>query len=384
MPAQSVDSLAPFFSLLRSGIYGVPVPESELPESIDWKAVVALARKHAVLGMIINAVALLPGRLRPSAATQAKMNSFALGLIQANMVLDQTAGRLAGFLAAQGIPGVLLKGQGVARYYASPQARQTGDIDFYVGKTLYRRAVGLCRSGLAAQGSDCEETATHFSFEMQGVEIELHRLASQMFSPWRRGRFQRWIEEELERSPRRRHLDLGGSPVVIPSVDFDAIFIFYHAWLHYLTGGIGLRQLCDWAVIFQTRGAELNFAELARNLRRFGLVKPWKLFACIAVDRLGVDPDRMPLFDPAYAPAARKVLNNIVAGGNFGFFADANVRMKEHGYGWRYGFAKLRAIFGSFGSLFPLAPAEAVFMLFNRLFSGSVFFCKHLDNKPFE
>lgn len=360
-------------------MYGIPVPESDLPESIDWKAVLALAQQHAVVGTIINSVQLLPGRLRPSGSTFSKMNKFALGLIQANLVLDKTAGRLADFLREQQIPGVLLKGQGVARYYPTPQVRQTGDIDFYVGKKLYRQAVDLCRSKLAANPAECEETSAHFSFEMDGVEIELHRLAARMFSPFRGRRFQRWIEQELERSPRRRELVLGGSQVVLPPVDFDALFIFYHAWFHYVTGGIGLRQLCDWAVIFQTRGSELNYAGIVENLRRFGLVKPWKLYACIAVGYLGVAPDRMPLYDPAYAAKAEKILDEIVAGGNFGTSSAAYARLHAHGYGWRYAFAKLRNILSSFASLWPLAPVEATFLLFNRLFSGAIFFCKNVD-----
>ncbi|MDE6513432.1 MAG: nucleotidyltransferase family protein, partial [Muribaculaceae bacterium] len=165
-----------FFLLLRSGMYGIPVPESELPESIDWKAVLALAQQHAVVGTIINSVQFLPDSLRPSASTSAKMNKFALGLIQTNMVLDRTAARLVAFLEQRGIRGVLLKGQGVARYYPMPQIRQTGDIDFYVGREQYRRAVEVCREQLASNKAECEEMEVHFSFDMGGVEIELHRL----------------------------------------------------------------------------------------------------------------------------------------------------------------------------------------------------------------
>ncbi len=372
----NADSVNTFFSLLRSGMYGVPVPEAELPVRIDWKAVIALARQHAVLGLIIEAVQFLPARLRPDAPTLARMQKFALGLIQTNMVLDRTVGRLVEFLGANGISGVLLKGQGVARYYPSPQARQTGDVDFYVGPAHYHRAVELCRSRLADLQADPEEVDIHFSFEMDGVEVELHRLATRMFTPWRRRRFQRWIEQELEQSPARRPLLLGGTEVMLPSCDFDAIFIFYHAWLHYVTGGIGLRQLCDWAVIFHSHAAEIDRPRLEANLRRFGLVGSWRLFACIAVEQLGVAADRMPLYDPACSRRAEKVLAEIVAGGNFGTHSRAYARMHSHPYGLTYGLAKLRNLTGSFFSLLPIAPAEATFLYFSRLFSGTRFFAR--------
>lgn len=349
-------------------MYGIPVPESELPESIDWKAVLALAQQHAVVGTIINSVQFLPERLRPSDSTSAKMNKFALGLIQANMVLDRTAARLVEFLERQGISGVLLKGQGVARYYPMPQIRQTGDIDFYVGRAQYRKAVEVCRRQLAADQSECEEM--HFSFDIDGVEIELHRLASKVYSPIRNRCFQRWVVEELERSPERRTITLGNATVVLPSYDFDAIFIFYHAWRHYIMGGIGLRQLCDWAMIFQSHGADIDTAKLISNLRRFGLTKSWKLFACIVVGYLGVPADKMPLYDSAFSRKSEIVLEEILDGGNFGNYAKDLTRPRN-GSGLKHTLTTIRILTRYFISLFPLMPIEAIFLYFNYLSYGT-------------
>ncbi len=352
-------------------MYGIPVPESELPESIDWKAVLALAQQHAVVGTIINSVQFLPDSLRPSASTSAKMNKFALGLIQTNMVLDRTAARLVAFLEQRGIRGVLLKGQGVARYYPMPQIRQTGDIDFYVGREQYRRAVEVCREQLASNKAECEEMEVHFSFDMGGVEIELHRLAAKIYSPVRNRRFRHWVVEELEHSGARRSLQLGDTEVVLPSYEFDALFVFYHAWHHYLTGGIGLRQLCDWAMIFHSHSADIDREQLTANLRRFGLTNGWKLFACIAVGYLGVPADRMPLYDPSFVRKSEIVLAEILAGGNFGENTKIRAGVKGRVAGWKYGFFQLRSSARNFVFLFPLIPAEATFLLFNRLVFGT-------------
>lgn len=370
MVSEDTNNINTFFALLRSGLYGTPVPESELPDVIDWKAVISLARKHFVLGTIIESVQFLPVELRPSSQISAQMNRFAMGLIQTNLILENTVARLVNFFKQFGISGVLLKGQGVARYYRAPQMRQSGDIDFYVGTTVFKRAVNLCKQHLIKDNSECGEIVQHYDFKMDGVLIEIHRLASRIHTPFRRKWFKNWVTEELEYSSDRRTVRLGNTDVVLPSYDFDAIFIFQHAWHHFMSGGIGLRQLCDWAMIFHSHGNDIDYTSLVKNIRRFGMTKGWKLFACIVVDHLGVPADKMPLYDPSYTGKADKAFREIVSGGNFGYFSKAYAKKWDHLYGARYGWHKVRHITLRFFSLFRLTPVEATFMYLDRLYYG--------------
>lgn len=362
-------------------MYGTPLPEQELPESIDWNAIIKLAKKHIVLGIIIDSVQFLPDRLRPSGPVYAKMNKFALGLIQTNLILDKTAAHLATFLGQHGINGVLLKGQGVARYYRMPQMRQSGDIDFYVGKKHYKQASALCREELTGDKNSCTENEQHFDFNMNGVTVELHRLASRMYSPVRDKRFQNWITEELEHSAGRRTLTIGNADVTLPSVDFDVIYIFYHAWRHYIMGGIGLRQLCDWAMIFHSHNCDIDTERLKENIRRFGMTKGWKLFAGIAVRHLGVSERQLPLYDPAYDEKSERILEDIIAGGNFGYYSTAFTRAMAHKSFLGRGLGKVRSVTGYFISLFPIIPIEATLLYFNRLLFGTISFSKRSARK---
>lgn len=370
-----------FFSLLRSGMYGTPIPEAELPDSIDWKSIIALARKHVVLGIIIDSVALLPEHLHPSASTMAKMNKFAIGLIQTNLILDRTAARLVTFLREHDIEGVLLKGQGVARFYRQPQMRQCGDIDFYVGRKIYKKAVALCKAHLMKKGGDCHETDQHFDFTLDKVTIELHRIASRIYSPVRNAAFQKWVEEELEHSPERRTLTVGETDISLPPLDFDAIYIFYHAWRHFITGGIGMRQICDWAMIFYSKSEDIDKDKLVKNIRRFGMTVGWKLFACIAVRCLGVGAEKIPLYDPSFSKKADKVLEDILDGGNFGYYSKANMRTPIRGFGVKHALGKLRNFGEYYINLVPLIPVEATFILFNRLTVGTVSYLKRSKSK---
>ncbi len=359
-----------FFGLLRSGLYGTPLPEHKLPASIDWEAVGALAEKHGVTGTIIESIQLLPEHLRPTEEIRAGMMRFALGLIQANLILDKTVSKLTGYLREHDIEGVLLKGQGVARYYRKPQMRQSGDIDFYVGQREYRKAMMLCKKHLNEDPELSHQSKLHYVFGMNGVEIELHRIAAQHYSAKKDPAFQQWIEEELDHSPGRRTLTLGGTAVNLPSYDFDALYIFYHAWEHLITGGIGLRQLCDWAMIFTCHSDEIDTPRLMENIDRFGLTRGWKLLAYIAVNYLGVAADKMPLYDATYARKSETVLEEIIMSGNFGYHSATGIRMMTQGHSMKVKLGKLRSLTEYFITLFPVAPREATHIFFSRLFSG--------------
>ena len=365
-----------FFSLLKSGMYGTPIPAADLPEHIDWSSILTLAKKQTVIGLIIESVQFLPESLHPSPSTYAKMQKFALRNIHTHMMLDKEAARLTEFFDKHGIRGRLLKGQGVARYYRVPQMRQCGDIDYYVGQKAYQNAIRLCRKELMDKDSKWHETEKHFSFNLNNAEIELHKIATQTYSPIHNRRLQRWIISELEESEGRT-LRIGDTDVPLPSYEFDAIFIFYHAWRHYLVGGIGLRQLCDWAMLFHSHADDIDMQKLTDNVRRFGMTKGWQLFASIAVRYLGVPADKIPLYDPSLAIPADKILDDIIKGGNFGFYSEEYLRTKQRpSVGLKTGISKFRNIIGYYTSIFPLIPAEATFLLFHRLIFGSISFTK--------
>lgn len=381
MIIQDSNFIDTFFLLLRSGLYGTPIPEPHLPEEIDWRMIIGLAEKHCVLGTIIESIPMLPERLRPSDSTIAKMNKYAIGLIQTNMILDRTVAHLVKALREHDINGVLLKGQGIARVYRKAELRQSGDIDFYVGKRAYKYARKICKQYLIKDMSTYMENPQHFVFMLDGVRIEIHRIASRIYSPRYSRKFQKWIVEQLEHSSVCRTVTLDDTPVAIPPLDFDTIFIFHHAWRHYIMGGVGLRQLCDWAMIFHNYADEMDRPRLIENIQRFGMTTGWKIFACIAVKYLGVPEEKMPLYDPSLSKKSDKLFEEIISGGNFGYYSNAGLRVKKDKTSVVYGLGKLRNITEYFLSLFPLLPVEATCLYVSRLYEGTIAWIKRPRRK---
>lgn len=349
-------NLEAFFSLLRSGLYGSTLENTDFSQGFDWRVIVSMAKKQGVFSLVYEASRRLPDDIMPPQAIRYEMRKYAIENIRAHAVIDNSVSLLSNFFKSHGIEGVLLKGQGVALYYRDPHLRQCGDIDYYVGKAIYPMASALARQYLFT--GDETESVQHLNFSMGNVSVELHRTVGRLYTPIVKRKFQKWIEWELEQSHNRRTVIIGGSLVKLPSYDFDAFYIFYHAWRHYQISGIGLRQLCDWALIFHTQYESIDIPTLVHNIKQFGFISEWKAFACLAVDTLGLDPIRMPLYDPSYSDRSKKILDKIIAGGNFGqYFKKPRV---SEGRGFRHKVRIFKSVSLNAKALFHNMPLEAV------------------------
>ena len=91
---------------------------------------------------------------------------------------------------------------------------------------------------------------------------------------------------------------------------------------HYFDGGIGLRQVSDWMRYLHVNIDRIDQQQLAKDLKRLGVMKIWKVFGAMAVDHLGCPADSMPLYDAHYSKEGRVILQYILRSGNFGYFDD--------------------------------------------------------------
>ena len=107
-----------FFSLLQLGIgtreslhLRTPLPEN------TWKELMNLARKQAVTGIVMDGILKLPSECLPPASLKLKGIQQLLRIEQLNRRLNEEAVRVSEYLQGEGYTGIVLKGQGIARYY---------------------------------------------------------------------------------------------------------------------------------------------------------------------------------------------------------------------------------------------------------------------------
>lgn len=321
-----------FLSLIRFGLWGNTVPAAghAMQTSVarnpgndnarpDWKGILFLARKQALLPLLYDGMEYLPEDKRLQGHALMQLIAYVDKVENHNRALDEAAVEISSRLAAEGIRSVLLKGQGNAVLYRNPLHRQCGDIDLYVGAANYEKAVGIIR-GWKEISNEKPESVKHVGFNYRDMVLELHREA--YFFPDKRSNrlYRPWETEELNKDECHAILGEGrhAGKVTVPPVDFNLFYIFAHAFTHFMQSGLGLRQLCDLAVFIHRHHDEFDIEALQSRLKTFRLEKEWKLFICFLVEILGLPAEEAPLYDGRLGVMARRMLGRILADGNFG------------------------------------------------------------------
>ena len=308
-----------FFRILRAALWGgsVDVETGEVPRDVVMGAL-RMAKVQSVLGLVANEV-LRSERLSEVLSDEDKMRlkRFVMSNMATGQMLNNALVGIVTELRKHGIDLVLLKGQGIAKYYPLSELRQCGDIDIYVGQECFAKAcsvIGEMSTPEDHQGDISSQK--HFHTRIGKAFIEIHRYTD-VYWPKRADRvYQRISDEGM--SEGLVPLDFAGIPVMSPAVDFNAFFIFNHFWHHFIADGVGLRQVCDWVMLLHANRGKVNEAYLSDVLVKMGLMKQWQVFACIAVDTLGLPVEEMPFYDARFRKLASKVLDLIMFEGNFG------------------------------------------------------------------
>lgn len=111
----------------------------------------------------------------------------------------------------------------------------------------------------------------------------------------------------------------------VPSVEFNIVFLLAHIFRHYVSEGVGLRQLMDYHWILSNSPLKgENFIPLldSFNMKKFASAVMWVLGYVFGLDRdyMICEPDER---------LGRKLLDHIMQGGNFGHHNEDTVMSKK-------------------------------------------------------
>ena len=345
-----------FFSILRSALWGTPV---EVPEGFtQWSAVMKLAKIQALMGLVGD-VLLTRSEIRETLPTKfvVRLQDIPMTSVGMHSQMNMTLQLIVTTLRNHGVEPVLLKGQGLARNYPTPELRQCGDIDLYVGVQNYAKSYEALKNIVSEidDPSCLVSDEKHYHSRVGSIMIEVHRYAdihsSSSFNQIYQDYAQLGLSEGLV------PIQFGDMLINTPADNFNAFYVFNHMWHHFIHEGVGLRQLCDWLLLLHSRAGALDLEYLSSLLSKMKLMKPWKIFGCIAVDYLGLPEDEFPFYDSKYHKKATKTLERIMYEGNFGQQTEF-VRKPTRGYIYEKLFS-LKCYFKRFFGLVVIYPYHA-------------------------
>ena len=377
-----------FYELLQIAI-GNRNRFSQAPTVEEWRELFALAQKQAMVGIAFRGVEQLSEEQRPPKQLLMQWYMATERIKKMNADLDRKALAVAEKFRGEGFPGVVLKGQGIAKLYIlrdndnvdendnchpeeniaqhnderltiseansqQPTAnlsiyRTPGDIDIWLFGER-KEVLDYVRRHVP----DCKPVYHHVDFPVvKGLDIEVHFTPSWMNSPITNRRLQRFFKGHgLEVKGDRlkvighglegdtTHYTLNTkqeyTELPVPSLAFNRVYILVHIYRHLFAEGIGLRQLLDYYFVLCQGFTEEEREETMRVLRslkmeRFASAVMWVLQAVYGMD------DRYLLV----APDEREgcfLLDEIMLAGNFGQYDER--LQHEQGesalhWGWR-------------------------------------------------
>jgi len=273
--------------------------------SVDWSAVLDEGDRHAVTALLFPSMMQVP---ELSDALISRICGTAVSASHGSEELMQTQQEILALLKQQGIPCAVLKGTSLACLYPHPELRVLGDIDLLFTKETVEEACQV----LYQQGFiKTHASEKHICLERQGVSVEMHSMVS-VFPESEKGLFARRFMTDALQHTETMHMGAYAFPAL--SGMYQIISLLAHMDQHLATEGIGLRQLCDWAVAVHAQRQQIG-AEQLDLLEQCGLLQFAKVITKICEKYLALPP--LPWCADADETLEDALMADMLEGGNF-------------------------------------------------------------------
>lgn len=280
-------------------------------DAVDWEWLFKTAGEHQIIPLLYPVVREISQSSKgPDESMLRKWKNITLiSAADQNRRVKEISKVLSEFSKRQ-IPVIVLKGLVVRDYYPNPALRTMSDVDLLIHSENSELAKEILRN---FNYCITDSIGKHDTFKHAGnMTIEVHtKLTGPRFSD----RVKAWEEKVWDKSI---PIMINGVQARTLSLEDHLLFLCIHMAAHFIGGGFGLRQLCDfylyvehnknlvcWAYILE-KASEFGLESLIAALfavceKLFGMQKPQ------AINSVNIDEEYVDL-----------LIEDIIAGGVFG------------------------------------------------------------------
>lgn len=277
-------------------------PEAEPAiDAYDWTNVISLARQQTVAGLLESAVRQLPDRLFPPEDILVEILLETERIGKRSRYVNAVAASLLANLESQGLHPILMKGPSVACYYPTPELRVSGDIDLFIpeGELPGLQAYFARKNCPPVHTPDdsyfCQDFKPDPSQEAC-VDIDIHK----------------------------KYYDLHYPEVSLPapgSAEGILLMLSAHILKHAMGPGVGLRQICDYAMACRHLDGQYDVRVLRDCFQRTRTMHWNRVLDAFLRNHFHLQTGLFPEAVSRFTARDVARLENIVfSGGNFGHF----------------------------------------------------------------
>lgn len=283
------------FALLRLGI-GVGSISDDKVSSLssmtetDWELLKTLAEKQGVSALVLDGLHVIDKKHKgvSNAINEDWWKRFVLKWMGSTLVLEQTnrqqlavMERLADVWIEAGCRMMVMKGQANALMCPNPLHRSPGDIDCYLFGDYAKENELVVKVGAEVN----EGWYKHSEIKYLGETFENHLY----FVHTREGKRSKRLQKELEEALNVTDwATMPNSKVLVPPVQWNAMFLTYHACAHFLTEGLRLKQVLDWALFLKQYQDEVDWGKFYEFCERYHLLRLAEVVTEICSEYLGI------------------------------------------------------------------------------------------------
>ena len=306
------------FELLRAELWGTSLSFSQLSHN-EFEKLMEMAGEQTVTGLVGDSLIKNGVKLEREDALglYAKMKVIE----KANARVNENLVSFVNFMERKEIDYIIVKGQVAGSLYPNPNARMSGDVDLYFVGDNYTKIKGLVEQRLGKQLSKLSD-GKHVEFEVNGVIFELHNKLSRLATRKHQEYWDQMIDNAILKGTDT--VNINGKDIKTLSATYNAMYIFVHLFYHMTASGVGLRQLCDWAMVLSSNGNHNNNHNIDANrleeiLKELGYLKAYKAMGAFLVEYLGLPEEQFPFaLDEKDRKWVETIKKNILKRGNFG------------------------------------------------------------------
>ena len=286
----------------------------------DWEDIGTLSEKQGVSAIVIDGLNYLVNKYgKDGIAPNIDRNWWQIYVLegtgallqieQGNSQQIQVMNMLASRWTEKGCMVMVFKGQASATLYPKPEHRSPGDIDCYLFED-YAKGNDIARE----VGADVDESwYKHSQIFYHGETFENHQYFVHTRDGKRGKRLQKELMENLHSNLKENSHQTSSfchltSSVMLPPVQWVAMFLTYHACAHFVSEGLKIKQLLDWAMLLEKHQNDIDWKSFYAFCERYHLKRFADAATAICVKYLGVkimNPDII-----TSSPFAEKILDS--------------------------------------------------------------------------
>ena len=264
--------------------------KADIIEGVDYKKIGTLAMQQQIMPLVFPFIedAYNSGALKMEDEVLKNMSNRILASVAQGIRREEFLIPILDEIEKTGVKCILLKGVLLADLYPSPELRVSGDVDLYVDEKDEKTAITILKN-YGFHVAKRMEGEYHSECQHNIVKsLELHVSLYEDYCT------DLWFDNiTFDTDKVERYTTQNGYTYNSLEKNEQLIFIILHLIKHFLSSGIGIRQIADIILYMEKYSDVLDFKKYSEIMK--GLKFDYFMDCCmkIGVDYLGADQEKL-------------------------------------------------------------------------------------------